>query len=107
MSVPVDESVRGPTETESPVVTMWSRLQTVAPYSGRPASIRDVVEYTRAGGWVPGDHEWWVELPGYVYGYVVAIPVTVGLNTVAWVLQRFTRLLMVALVAGLLWWAGL
>lgn len=87
----------------------WSaaaqRLVEVRPYTDRPASIRDVVAYTRAGGWVPGEHPWWVEAPGHVYGWVVAVPVTVGLYAVAWVLQRPSRLLVFLLVAGLLWLA--
>lgn len=99
-----------PAESEPAVkdiaMTGWVRLMECSPYSGRPASIREVVEYTRAGGWVPGENPWWVEAPGYVYGWLVAVPVTVALYAVSWVLQRPTRLLMAVFIAGLLWWAG-
>lgn len=80
-------------------------LAAVRPYTDRPASIRDVVVYTRSGGWVPGEHPWWVEAPGHAYGWLVAVPVTVGLYSVAWILQRPSRLLLFVLVAGLLWLA--
>jgi hypothetical protein len=103
MTVTTDESVRAPT---GGVPDVWTRLMACSPYTGRPAAIRDVVAYTRAGGWVPGEHAWWVELPGYAYGWLIAIPVTIALYGISWVLQRPSRLAMVALVAGLLWWAG-
>lgn len=78
------------------------RLAGCSPYADRPASIRDVVDYTRQGGWVPGEHPWWVEAPGYAYGALVAIPVTVALYAIAWVLQRPSRLILACLVALLL-----
>lgn len=82
------------------------RLRDCAPYTDRPASIHDVVTYTRAGGWVPGEHPWWVEAPGHVYGWVIAIPVTVALYIVAWVVQRGCRLLCVLGLYILLHLAG-
>ena len=81
------------------------RLKGCSPDADRPASIRDVVDYTRAGGWVPGEHPWWVEAPGYLYGALVAIPVTVALYAVAWILQRPSRLALACFTAVLLWWA--
>lgn len=81
------------------------RLKGCSPYADRPASIRDVVDYTRAGGWVPGDHPFWVELPGYIYGWLVAVPATVVLYGVAWVLQRPSRLALAVFTVVLLWWA--
>lgn len=82
---------------------LWRGLAGSSPYADRPASIRDVVDYTRAGGWVPGEHPWWVEAPGYVYGALVAVPVTVVLYGVAWVLQRPSRLALTCLVGWLLY----
>ncbi len=81
---------------------LWRRLASCSPYADRPASIRDVVDYTRAGGWVPGEHPLWVEAPGYLYGALVAVPVTVALYAVAWVLQRPSRLILACFVAWLL-----
>jgi hypothetical protein len=109
MTVSTEGTVHAPTEgktVKDSASAMWDRLSECSPYSGRPASIRDVVSYTRAGGWVPGEHEWYWELPGYLYGYLIAIPVTVGLYGVSWVLQRPGRLAVVALVIGLLWLAS-
>lgn len=84
----------------------WRRASDSSPYSDRPPSLRDVVEYTRAGGWIPGDHPWWVELPGYVYGVLVAIPGAVVGNAWLWVQARPGRVLIAALVYVLLRWAG-
>lgn len=47
-----------------------------------------------------------VQAAGLVYHYVIALPVTVVLYAVAWVLQRPARLL-AAILIGLLVWAGL
>jgi hypothetical protein len=76
---------------------MWER---------QPESVADVWRYTRAGGWVPGDHSWKVELPGKVYGYCFAVPVTAVAHLLLWTVQRPARLIGVALLAGLLWWAS-
>lgn len=87
------------------LAVLGRRLRGCSPYADRPASIRDVVDYTRAGGWVPGEHPWWVEAPGYVYGALVAVPVTVALYAVAWVLQRPSRLALACFTVLLLGWA--
>lgn len=87
------------------LAVLGRRLRDCSPYADRPASVRDVVDYTRAGGWVPGDHPLWVELPGYVYGWLVAVPVTVTLYAVAWVLQRPSRLALACFTTVLLGWA--
>lgn len=79
------------------------RLPSVDPWTGRPPSLKSVCDYTRAGGWVPGERSWQVELPGKFYGYCVAIPVLAVLYAVSFVLARPSRLLIVALVALLLW----
>lgn len=84
----------------------WSKAHGAAllkckPYTDRPASIRDQVQYTLAGGWVAGEREWWKEAPGYLYGFVVAIPVTILGNTTMWIIQRPLRVLAVALIITL------
>src|SRR5262249_60292002 len=86
-----------PAPASGGLATALGRALSCAPYSGRPAAIKAVVEYTRAGGWVPGDHPWWVEAAGYVYGAVIAIPVTTILYTISWLVQRPTRLLLAGL----------
>jgi len=65
-----------------------------------------VVAYTRAGGWVPGNNSWQVELPGKVYGWTVAVPVTVLAHLLLWTIQRPARLIGVSVLTLLLWWAG-
>lgn len=78
------------------------RIHTSDPYTGAPASIRDVVAYTRKGGWIGGDHGRLAESPGYAYGVVVAIPVTMILHALCWTLQKMGRVASVALIVGLL-----
>lgn len=85
----------------------WLRLKNSSPYTYRPESIRDVVGHTRRGGWIPGEHPWWVESPGYVFGLLVAIPATAMGNMLLWVAQRMGRTLVTfGLFYGLLYWAG-
>jgi hypothetical protein len=61
------------------------------PLDYRPSSIRQVWQRTTQGGWIPGDHPWWVELPGYAFGFLVAVPATVLLAPQLYVLQRLGR----------------
>lgn len=84
------------------------RLASCKPYTDRPPSVADVVAYVKAGGFVPGDHPRWIELPGYAYGALVAVPVTVAGYSLMWVVQRPSRLALVLFVLGLLWlaWNG-
>lgn len=78
------------------------RIRGAKPYAARPASVRDVVDYTRAGGWIPGDHPWWWESPGYAYGVLIAIPATITLYIASWVLQKMGRVFAVCLIYSLL-----
>jgi hypothetical protein len=78
------------------------RLGSCAPYTDRPPALADVVAYVRAGGFVPGQHPWWVEAPGYVYGALVAVPATALGYSLMWIVQRPTRLLCVLFVLALL-----
>jgi hypothetical protein len=64
-----------------------------------PATVGQVLAYTRAGGWIPGDRARWLEAFGKVYGFVVAVPVTVAAFVTLWFIQRPTRV-----VGGVLLW---
>lgn len=86
------------------ITARWVALLACRPYTDKPASIRDVVTYTLAGGWVSGEREWYKELPGYIYGGLIAIPVTIILNSTLWVLQRPMRVMAVALILALFKW---
>lgn len=79
-----------------------ARLASCAPYTDRPPSLADVVGYVKAGGFVPGEHPWWVEAPGYVYGALVAVPATAVGYAVICTVQKPTRLLLVLFVLALL-----
>lgn len=83
-------------------VQRGKRLASCSPYTDRPPSVAEVVAYVRAGGFVPGEHPWWVEAPGYAYGALVAVPVTAVGYALMWIVQRPTRLLCVLFVAVLL-----
>lgn len=78
------------------------RLPSVDPWTGRPPSLRSVWDYTRAGGWVPGDRSALVEFPGKFYGYCIAIPVLAVLYAVSLLVARPSRLLVAVLVLGLI-----
>lgn len=80
-----------------------ARLASCSPYTDRPPSVEEVVAYVKAGGFVPGEHPWPVEAPGYVYGALVAVPVTVVGYALMWIVQRPSRLALVLFVLGLLW----
>ena len=68
----------------------------------RPPSLRSLLDYARAGGWVPGEHPPQAELPGKVYYYAVAIPGIALLYLLALILQRQLRFLVLFLVVVLL-----
>lgn len=70
-----------------------------------PPAVAEVVAYTRSGDWVPGEQADWLEFLGKAYGWLVAVPVSLGLYSVAWLIQRPARLLFTCLVAGLVWLA--
>lgn len=68
----------------------------------RPASVAEVVAYTRDGEWVPGEMHPALETAGRIYGYGVAVPVTCAAYALAWLVQRPTRLLIALVLGGLL-----
>ncbi|WP_028930568.1 hypothetical protein [Pseudonocardia asaccharolytica] len=68
-----------------------------------PASPADVVAYTRSGAWIPGEQAPILEFLGKAYGWLLALPVTVAGAAALWVLQRPSRLGLVAVLALVLW----
>lgn len=85
---------------------LGARLHASSPYSDRPASIRDVVSYTAAGGWIPGECAWWWESLGYVWGVVIAIPTAVVGNSILWITHKFGRAMVAGLIFSLLWFVS-
>jgi len=67
-----------------------------------PASLADLKSYIHSAAWVPGD-ELVLEAIGRAYGYLIAIPASVALYAVAWIMQRPGRFLLACLVALLVW----
>jgi hypothetical protein len=67
-----------------------------------PASVRACLDYTRAGGWMPGDRAPWLEVLGKAYGYGIAVPATVVGFAALWIVQKPTRLFLTVLVVVLL-----
>lgn len=72
-------------------------------YRHPPASMEALVAHTRRGDWVPGERHRALEATGHVYGWLVAIPVSAVLYGAAWVLQRPTRVLIVAVLCAVAW----
>jgi hypothetical protein len=72
-------------------------------WDSTPSSPREVLEYTRAGDWVPGEKAAWLEALGKAYGYVIALPGTVAGLALVWTVQRPTRVGAVGLIVGLAW----
>jgi hypothetical protein len=84
----------------------WKRLGDCSPYSGKPPSIRDRVEYTREGGWMPGDRAPWLEFLGKAYGYLLAIPVTAALYAVSWWIAKPSRVISLVFLYALMYWGA-
>lgn len=79
--------------THSEAASVWSLS---------PASPRELRAYILSSAWVPGDAPI-LEIAGRVYGYLIAIPVSLALYTAAWLLQRPGRFLLVAVLGLLIW----
>jgi hypothetical protein len=67
-----------------------------------PASVRACLDYTREGGWMPGDRAPWLEFLGKGYGYGIAVPATVVGFAALWIVQKPTRLFLTVLALVLL-----
>jgi len=75
-------------------------------WSESPASIAELVAYTAAGDWVPGERAPVLEFLGKAYGYLVAVPVSIALYAVAWLLQRPGRFALACFVGLVVWLGG-
>lgn len=71
-------------------------------WAEKPASVRDCLDYTREGGWMPGDRAPFLEWLGKGYGYGIAVPATALMDSVEWVVQKPTRLFLTVLAIVLL-----
>lgn len=78
-------------------------VQRLTPFRSPPVSIAELAAYIRSGGWVPGECAPVLEAAGKAYGWLIAIPVSVVLYVVAWLVQRPSRSALTAAVAGFLW----
>jgi hypothetical protein len=101
-TLPVTERVKRllPTRTSRSPAPRATRSSI---WSESPASIADLVAYTAAGDWVLGEKAPVLEFLGKAYGYLVAVPVSVVLYAVAWLLQRPGRFALAWLVALVVW----
>lgn len=78
-------------------------VRAISPFHAPPASIAELVAYTQSGAWVPGERAPVLEAIGKAYGWLVAIPISVGIYAFAWVVQRPMRFLLFAAIGGFLW----
>jgi len=96
-------AARGGTSSSSPQPKVRKPLPAWPWLDFRPPSLREVLEYTRAGDWVPGIAPRAWELLGMAYGYVVAAPVTAVLALVTWLIARPSRVFGAAVVVSTVW----
>jgi hypothetical protein len=68
-----------------------------------PPALAEIVAYTRSGAWVPGEQAPWLEFLGKAYGWVLAVPISLCLYVVAWLLQRPARVALASAVGGIVW----
>lgn len=68
----------------------------------QPASPAELRAYIHSAAWVPGEVPV-LEWLGRVYGYLVALPFSLALYTLAWLLQRPGRALVTALITVIVW----
>lgn len=73
-----------------------------SPWTAGAASPAAVLAYTRAGSWVPGEQDLWLERLGKLYGYL-ALAITVLVTLPLWVIQRPSRLGLTLIVGVLLY----
>lgn len=88
-----------PTKTEKTA----PRIARKSLYADAPASVADIVTYTRSGSWMPGQAAPVLEALGKAYGYAVAVPASLALYTVAWLVQRPARLGLAVVIGSILW----
>lgn len=78
-------------------------VRRVPVFRAPPPAVAEIVAYTRAGDWVPGDQAPWLEILGKTYGWLIAVPVSIALYSIAWLLQRPTRLFLAGVLVGIAW----
>jgi hypothetical protein len=95
-------SVVEPTEAERKAPKVLRR----SIYSDAPPSVVEIAQFTRSGSWVPGLQAEWLETAGKVYGYCIAIPISLALYSVAWLIQRPGRLGLALVLGAVVWFTG-
>lgn len=83
----------------------WDGLWQTSLAEQHPASPRDLRGYIHSAAWVPGDVPV-LEALGRIYGYLVALPVSLALYAIAWLLQRPGRALLAATVTTIVWFTA-
>jgi hypothetical protein len=79
---------------------------TPSPWSAPQPPMADLVRYAQEAPWCAEDADGW-RRAGQAYQWAVAIPVSLAVYLVAWVVQRPARLGLAGLLAGLVAWAVL
>jgi len=78
-------------------------VRRVSPFHAPPPSLDELLRYTKSGAWVPGEQSAWLEGLGKAYGYGVSLPTSAVLYSIAWLLQRPSRLVLAIAVVGIVW----
>lgn len=86
-----------PQFTPRPAGSLWT---------AQPPSLAAINDYTRRGGWMPGEQWWPLEAAGMVYGWAVALPASLALYLSAWLLQRPSRVAVTGALAAAWVWLG-
>lgn len=73
-------------------------IRRVSPFHSAPASIAEVITYTRSGDWVPGEQARLLEAAGKAYGWLIAVPLSIAAYALVWILQRPARMVLAAAV---------
>ena len=76
-----------PQFTPRPATSLWT---------AQPPSLAAVWHRVRSGWYIRGQHPWQIEAPGYVYGAVVALPVTALLYAIQWLTETLPKFLATA-----------
>lgn len=80
----------------------WEQAKAMDVWHAQSPSLADTWDRTRRGDWVAGDHPWWIEAPGYVFGAAKLGLIAVLLGLV-WMVAAPARGAGVALLCLLLW----
>jgi hypothetical protein len=105
------ERVKTPAEAAAPDIHQTDEGSPRHFWWDGPAPAADVYAYTKSGAWLRGDRNDFLEWLGKLYGYGVALPLTLVLGFLAWCIQRFHRVLALGVVVAVLWvtfpsWGG-